>query len=105
MILLTGFYIDHNAVRTAEFVECVRRNCVNPHIGQITLFLEDQISESEAQAGFDPLTHLKVKLVRHGRRLTYSDLFEYANRHLADTTVIIANADIFFDETLEQLDL
>jgi hypothetical protein len=104
MILLTGFYIDPSAVRTAEFVECVRRNCANAYIDQIALFLEDQISESEAQARFEPLAHPKVKLIRHGRRLTYADLFEYANHHLVDTTVIVANADIFFDETLEQLD-
>jgi hypothetical protein len=105
MILVTGFYRDPCPVRIGEFVECVQRNSANTYIGRIILFLEDHISESEAQTRFALLAHAKVKLVPHGRRLTYPDLFEYANQHFVDTTVIIANADIFFDETLEQLDL
>jgi hypothetical protein len=91
-------------VRTEEFVECVRRNSANPYVSQITVFVEDQMPAFEAQARFPALAHPKVKLVRYGRRLTYADLFAYANRHIANTKVIVTNADIFFDETLEQLD-
>jgi hypothetical protein len=35
--------------------------------------------------------------------LTYRDLFAHANLHLAGERAIIANADIFFDDTLAQL--
>jgi len=96
MILLTGFYHDPSPVRTEEFMECIRRNSANPHIERITVFLEEQILTSQAQAGFQVMAHPKVQLISHGKRLTFADLFEHANRHLVDARVIIANADIFF---------
>jgi hypothetical protein len=36
--------------------------------------------------------------------LTYRDLFLHANRHLCGQSVVIANADMFFDETLRRLE-
>jgi hypothetical protein len=38
-----------------------------------------------------------------GCRATYLDLFEHANRHAVGCRVVIANADIYFDETLASL--
>jgi hypothetical protein len=103
MQLLVGFYQDADPARTAEFVECVRRNAANPHLDRVTVFLEDRVSPADVAARHDALAHPKVRLVEHGRRLTFAHLFEYANRNLAGATVIIANADIFFDETLALL--
>lgn len=100
MNLLAGFYIDANPVRTEEFVECVRRNAAHPHIDSITLFLEDQLPADKIRSCFPALADPKVRLIEHGRRLTYEQAFEYANRKLAGAGVIVANADIFFDETL-----
>lgn len=104
MNLLVGFYNDASPIRTGEFVECVRRNSANPHIESITIFIEDQVSPDEARTLFPALTHFKIRLVEHGKRLTYAHTFEYANRNLAGAGVIIANADIFFDETLALID-
>lgn len=104
MHLLVGFYQDPAPARTAEFVDCVCRNAANPWIDRLTVFLEDRVSPVDVTARFPALVHPKVRLVAHGRRLTFSYLFEHANRHLAGSVVIIANADIFFDETLALLD-
>jgi hypothetical protein len=104
MFLLVGLYVDASGARTAEFIECVRRNASNEHIDQITVFLEDLLSPVDAQTRFPALAHPKVHLVAHGQRLTYEDLFEYANRFLNGAGVIIANSDIFFDETLALLE-
>ena len=103
MILLTGFYHDPSPVRTEEFLECIRRNSANPHIDHIAVFLEEQISTSQPEALVPAMAHPKVQLIPHGKRLTFADLFEHANRHLVDARVVIANADIFFDETLALL--
>jgi hypothetical protein len=100
MTLLVGFYDDAIPTRTEEFIECLRRNAANAHIDSITIFIEDHLSPSDAQTRFPELKHPKIQLAAHGRRLTCTHLFEYANRHLAGAGVIIANADIFFDETL-----
>jgi hypothetical protein len=104
MILLVGLYIDASAARTAEFIECVRRNASNEQIDQLTVFLEDSLSLVDARSRFPTLAHPKVQLIAHGRRLTYADLFEHANRYLNGAGVIIANGDIFFDETLALLE-
>lgn len=104
MILLVGLYVDASVARTEEFIECVRRNTSNEHIESITVFLEDSVSSADAQARFPALAHRKVRLVAHGQRLTYAQLFEYANRHFPGVGVIISNADIFFDETLALLE-
>lgn len=104
MILLVGFYQDVNAVRTEEFIECARRNIANSRIDQLTVFIEDSASAAEVRAHHPTLVHAKVRLLEHGRRLTFAHLFGHADRHLAGSAVIIANADIFFDETLALLD-
>jgi hypothetical protein len=104
MILLTGFYNDPSPRRTGEFIECVRRNSGNAHIEQVTVFLEDPTSPTEVQARYPVLKHPKVYLIPNGRRLTFKELFEYANRHLPGIGVIIANGDIYFDETLSLLE-
>lgn len=104
MILLVGFYNDASPARTEEFIECVRRNSANPHIDEVVVFIEDGITCSTARERFPALGHRNVRLVAHGQRLAYVQLFDYANRYLRGLGVIIANADIFFDETLALLD-
>jgi hypothetical protein len=104
MNLLVGFYNDAIPRRTEEFIECVRRNADNAHINAITVFLEDPVSSDEARIRFPALAHKKVQLIEHGKRLTYTHTFDFANRNLAGKRVIVANADIFFDETLAMVE-
>lgn len=104
MILLTGFYQEASAERAGEFVECLRRNSANESIEQICLVIEDDTPADRLRARGAPFFDPKVRLVSHGRRLTYAALFDIANREYAGHVVIVANADIFFDETLAQLE-
>lgn len=103
MELLVGFYQDKSRARTAEFVECVRRNTDNPHIDRVTVFLEDDVRSADVLGLHPDFSHSKITVIPHGARLTFVYLFEYANAHLAGKSVAIANADIFFDETLALL--
>jgi len=104
MILLVGFYEDAVAARTEEFVECLRRNCANPFIDRVIGFVEVAAAVDDVRARWPSLVHPKLELVAHGRRLSYDFLFELANRCFAGAAVAIANADIYFDETLALLD-
>src|SRR6201988_4751937 len=102
MILMLGSYNDPDPARHAELRECLRRNAENELIEEIYLFNEEASEPADLES--DPLlTPDKIRLIPHGRRLTYRDFFDYSNRHLAGRRVIIANADIFFDHTLEYL--
>ncbi|HEY2031777.1 MAG TPA: hypothetical protein VGH20_21440 [Myxococcales bacterium] len=95
MIVLAGWYRDRTPARAAELLECVRRNCANPAVSEVHLCLED---------GSRPdLIDAKLRLLEHGRRLTFRDAFAYANGALAGRRVALANADIYFDETLALL--
>jgi hypothetical protein len=92
MTLLIGFYADADPARHGEFIE------------EIVIFVEDEITSAAARERFPVLGHPKTRLVEHRRRLSYSQLLAYANRHLQGAGVITANADIFFDETLALLE-
>jgi len=103
VILLVSFYVDPDSRRQAELLECLRRNSRNDLISEIHVFVEDPRGAGLA-AIFTELADARIRLIAHERRATYSDLFTYANRHLAGWRVIIANADIYFDRSLARLD-
>ena len=99
-IRLLGLYRDPSPARMAELVEVLRRTLADARLSEVHVFLEDRL---EPRA-IPELSNPKVRLVPHGRRLTFGELFAYANQHLARRRVIIANNDIYFDRTLARLD-
>lgn len=103
MILLTGFYEDTDINRQKEFLECVRRNLANDQIDEIYLYIEEPFGIDRVLITYPLLAASKVRLIPHGQRVTYRALFAYANRQLSGRRIIIANADIYFDHTLEDL--
>jgi FkbM family methyltransferase len=103
VILLTSLYHDADARRRDELLECLRRNVAAERLDEIHVFIEDAMAAKELQAHTE-FSVAKVRLIEHGRRVTYRSLFDYANQHLQGRGVVIANADIFFDDTLARLD-
>jgi hypothetical protein len=104
MILLTGFYENIGRKRQGEFLECVQHNVKNEMLDEIHLFIEEPIGLDKLLCTYPLLADPKIHLIGHDRRVTYQDLFAHANRYLAGRSVIIANADIYFDRTLSRLD-
>jgi hypothetical protein len=104
MILLVGFYEDPAVARMQELVTCLERNLANKLISEVHLFLEVAGDLDRLAAAYPLLRHPKLRLVPHGRRSTYRELFDHANRNLAGRRAIVANADIYFDHTLARLD-
>lgn len=103
-ILLVGFYLDRSPDRVQEFLACIKRNADNRKIAAVHVFVEEEIDRGQLVSRFPQLASPKAHLIVIGRRLTYRDLFDYANRELPGRRVIIANADIFFDHTLARLE-
>lgn len=102
MILLTGFYHDPDPLRRDELLECLKRNAANELIDEVRVFVEDATAHETISSAID---QSKVTVVPFGRRETFRDLFDYANQHAKPgDTVIVANADIYFDKTLARLD-
>ncbi|MDT5122137.1 MAG: hypothetical protein QOC96_1619 [Acidobacteriota bacterium] len=104
MILLAGLYEDADASRRDEFLTCLQRNIENNRLDEIHLFVEEPVGLDKLLSTYPLLAADKIRLIAHARRVTYRDLFAYANTHLPGHCVIIANADIFFDHTLARLD-
>lgn len=70
MILLLGFYEDADPASSAEYVECLRRNCANPCIDQVVAFIEDGHAAGALRKRWTEFNHPKLELVEHrsGRR-------------------------------------
>src|SRR6476620_3514398 len=103
MILITGQYHDPDTARRAELVECLRRNAEPDLIQEIHVFAEDSVVAGALKRKL-VATLDKIRFISHGRRVSFRNLFDYANQKLkGGATTIIANADIYFDETLARL--
>lgn len=93
MKLIVNYYKDSNPVRQAELDECLQLNINNSNIDKIYLLVDDEnfLSYSNLR---------KIIPIRVYKRPTFTELFEVAN--MLGGIKIIANADIYFDETLEK---
>ncbi len=94
--LLTTYFNPKTEDRLNEFKTCFEMNIANNFIDKIIVFAE---SDSNAIPSF--LKHDKVNVVSFEGRPKYSDFFKYAADNLEHgKTIIIANTDIYFDETI-----
>ena len=91
---------EYQRKRQAEVDHCFLKNIENPQLDEIHVLSEIHFDFSFVSAG----QHHKIKQTVIGKRLTYKDAFDYYNEHLANTICILANADIYTDESLEILD-
>jgi hypothetical protein len=88
--LYVNHYADGSGARQAELVEALRRNLDNPHI--------DRVFVLESAPSVD---HPKLKVIATPRRPTFRRYFEAVNEHSSAADLnIIANNDIYFDDSL-----
>lgn len=94
--LLVNYYIPRNSRRTAEYLTCLSKNLENDCIKKIVLFMSEDDSP--------PFDHEKIVVnkIRRKYRPTYADFFRYANENLANQDCILANSDIYFNESLSE---
>ena len=98
--LFTQFFISSNPQRNQEIKECLRKNAENPLIHTIHLLNERIYLPRELG------THsTKIKQVDIKARLKYKDVFQYIRTNEIKGYHVIANSDIFLDETLEKVRL
>ena len=92
IVLLVPWYVDKNHKRQVELELALKKNLSNPYISRVVLFHEKQDTVPEGAGSWITKT-----------RTQYKDCYDYANRYCIGQTVIVANADIYFDETLKAL--
>lgn len=97
-ILFTSYYKDKSEVRQQELELCIQMNILNENIDKIYIFLEGNKKD------FPILIHDKIIIVET-KRPTYKMFFDFINQTVSDDHIsMIANTDIFFDETINLLD-
>lgn len=93
--LYTSYYQDKNPIRQTELDFVWKQNLENPLIDRIMLFAES----------VPELINDKVTIISSNRP-TYNDKFNAINRYCVSPMEIsiIANSDIYFDESLKELE-
>jgi hypothetical protein len=87
-----------------EYAYCLRKNLENPAIQKVCLFIEDDYEAYVKSVNPILLTHAKLQPIRHQKRVTFLEMFAFANANFAHGTLIaIGNADIYFDASLDKL--
>lgn len=95
MNLLIEYYKPQNDMRDSEYLFCIQQNISLKGIKKIFVFISDDSS-------FE-VTNEKVEVIKSTKRPTFYDLMDYCNKNLSGDICAIANTDIFFDESLDNL--
>jgi hypothetical protein len=98
--VITQFFKHKSSERFQEIKECLRQNCINPHIDRIVL-----INEKDYSGEFKSITgSKKIQQIISGKRLTYTDFLKYVHTYVpVNVYTILCNADIFFKDSLLEL--
>ncbi len=99
LYLLTPHYTSTEPARNREIGFCLEKNILNPYIQRVYLFLEQD--EGPDLTNFPAALREKVIPVPLGRRPFFSDFFGFANTLDGAALKIVANSDVYFDDTLE----
>ncbi len=104
--LITSLYNESEQERIDEYIVCLEKNLAHPLIETIEVFYDTAKDDPVADKN-QILQYLKSKnVIIHyiTKRPTYQDCFDRANSTYTGKKIIIANADIYFNETLDLLE-
>lgn len=103
--VITQFFVHKNKNRHHEIQECLRKNMNNTSISKIHLINEREYSPNEL--GLSSAQTTSGKLIQYitGKRLKYNTCAEYVRKSKLHGFIIFTNSDIFFDESVYNLQL
>ena len=101
-VLMTMLYNETNEKRIAEYKECINKNISHSLIEEMYV-LYDISKDDNNNELFSYLVEQDITITKIKGRATYADFFNLANELYPDQKIILSNADIYFDETLELL--
>ena len=95
IILFTQWYDD--AETEAHRLQCLTNNINNIHIDHIHVFCQVG-SEKQLISHLSSFDKISISFIDDN--LSYADWMDYANKHYSYTIKILANSDIYFDDTI-----
>lgn len=96
--LIMQFYIDKDNDRQREIKQTLYLNVNNNSINKIYLFNERIYTDEELGVKSDKIIQIDIK-----NRLKFSNVFDLIEEHNINGYVAIANSDIFFDKSIENV--
>lgn len=103
--LITTLYNETNEIRCLEYITCIEKNLKHPLIDTIHVIYETTKDKAAGNKLLDYLKSKNIKITYTPERPSYGVFFELANKEYPHCKVIVSNADIFFNETLNNLAL
>ena len=103
-VFVTQYYKPPVPRRAREIRKCLKENCANAYIDKILLLNEEDFSkEWSAGTNYIPGSE-KIEQKIIGKRIKYSDFLTTVLEEIPENTyVILANADIYCDDSISQL--
>lgn len=105
-IVMTMLYNEQNSNRRQEYIECLERNLQHSLIKHIHIIYDRNSDHNDPKKNelYNFLSTKNVTITSRNGRASYQDFFELANRLYPNQKIVICNADIYFNETLHNLD-
>ncbi|HJZ23198.1 MAG TPA: hypothetical protein VJ201_01975, partial [Candidatus Babeliales bacterium] len=100
--LITVLYNEKNPARTKEYLTCLNHN-LNHELIDTILVIYDTSADDQNNTILNYLKTKKVTISYANSRQTYGYCFELANKLYPNSKIILSNADIYFNETLNLL--
>jgi tetratricopeptide (TPR) repeat protein len=95
IVLFTPYYQANQPERQDELIYCLKKNIECPEIEKIVLLIDD---------GYQPeLESPKIEIVQLSSRATYLDWIELTQKKFPDKISVLANTDIYLDESIAGL--
>ncbi len=96
--LLTTYYVAEDEERNQENLLCLQKNLECPELEKIYLILQNDNKPDIDLKG-------KVEFIHLGKRPCFADFFEITRSKVeSGLRFVVANSDIYFNETLRKLD-
>jgi glycosyltransferase involved in cell wall biosynthesis len=100
--LITTLYNEKDQERIDEYKLCLERNLQNKNIKEVWILYDISRDDDNNEFYYYLAMLDRVKMIRIEGRPSYNEIFSIANRFTEK--FIIANADVFFDATLQNLE-
>ena len=102
MNLITTYYTPSNSERLKEINLCLQKNVDNKYIKKIILLNNEFFSLDFIN---DPFKKINQIIISNNQnyKLKFNDAVKYINEYCKDDICILANSDIYFNETLNKI--
>ena len=103
LVLINQYFVSSFPERKEEINKTIKMNSVHPSFTKYLILLEKEEDIKPLKELINVDNHIEILNV--GKRTNFSDIFQLTleRKDLYDKVCIYSNADIFFDNTIDQL--